>query len=125
MDRLAGILLELTEKCAFWYTSIIYCKYNLDNEIMKRIDLEDEIRDIILASVDVEGLTTEDLPAQSPLFGEGVGLDSIDALEIGAALRKKYQVKFKTNADENRAHFHSIATLATFIAENLAISLED
>lgn len=93
---------------------------------MKRVDLENEIRDVILSSIDVEGLTAEDLPSASPLFGEdGVGLDSIDALEIGAALRKKYQVKFKTNADENRAYFTSIATLATFIAEQLAMPLED
>jgi acyl carrier protein len=92
---------------------------------MKRSDLENEIRDVILSSIDVEGLTAEDLPAEETLFGDGVGLDSIDALEIGAALRKKYQVKFKTNADENRAHFRSISTLATFIAENLSISLED
>lgn len=93
---------------------------------MKRCDLENEIRDVILSSIDVEGLTAADLPADASLFGEdGVGLDSIDALEIGAALRKKYQVKFKTNADENRAHFLSIATLATFIAEQLTMSLED
>jgi acyl carrier protein len=92
---------------------------------MKRSDLEKEIRDVILSSIDVEGLTADDLPAEETLFGDGVGLDSIDALEIGAALRKKYQVKFKTNADENRAHFRSISTLATFIAENLSISLED
>ncbi len=92
---------------------------------MKRSDLENEIRDVILSSIDVEGLTADDLPAEETLFGDGVGLDSIDALEIGAALRKKYQVKFKTNADENRAHFRSISTLATFIAENLSISLED
>lgn len=123
--QIGGDSLRIDGKVCFLVYFYYYCKYDLDNEIMKRIDLEDEIRDIILASVDVEGLTAEDLPAQSPLFGEGVGLDSIDALEIGAALRKKYQVKFKTNADENRAHFHSIATLATFIAENLAISLED
>lgn len=93
---------------------------------MKRIDLEHEIRDVILSSIDVEGLTADDLPSEASLFGEdGVGLDSIDALEIGAALRKKYQVKFKTNADENRAYFKSIATLADFIAENLSIPLED
>lgn len=93
---------------------------------MKRIDLENEIREVILASIDVEGLTAEDLPSEASLFGEdGVGLDSIDALEIGAALRKKYQVKFKTNADENRIYFKSIATLADFIAENLSLSLED
>ena len=92
---------------------------------MKRIDLENEIRDVILSSIDVEGLTAEDLPAEETLFGEGVGLYSIDALEIGAALRKKYQVKFKTNAEENRAYFRSISTLATFIAENLSLPLED
>ena len=92
---------------------------------MKRIDLENEIRDVILSSIDVEGLTAEDLPAEETLFGEGVGLDSIDALEIGAALRKKYQVKFKTNAEGNRAYFRSISTLATFIAENLSLPLED
>lgn len=92
---------------------------------MKRVDLENEIRDLILSSIDVEGLTAEDLPADVPLFGEGIGLDSIDALEIGAALRKKYQVKFKTNADENREYFRSIQTLADFIATNLSIPLED
>ena len=91
---------------------------------MKRKELEDEIRGIILASVEMDGLTAADLAAEKPLFGEGVGLDSIDALEIGAALRKKYQVKFKANSDENRAHFRSIATLTDFIATNAGIPLE-
>ena len=52
-------------------------------------------------------------------------MDSIDALEIGAALRKKYQVKFKANSDENREHFRSISSLAKFIAANAGIELED
>ena len=92
---------------------------------MKRETLEEEIRQVILASVEVDGLTAADLPADAVLFGDGVGLDSIDALEIGAALRKKYQVKFKANADENREHFRSIATLAAFISANAGITLED
>lgn len=93
---------------------------------MKRRDLENEIRDIILSSVDAEGLTAEDVPTDAPLFGEGgVGLDSIDALEIGAALRKRYQVKFKTNSDENRTHFRSVSSLADFIAAQLSVTLED
>ncbi len=92
---------------------------------MKRKELEDEIRGIILASVEMDGLTAEALAADRPLFGDGVGLDSIDALEIGAALRKKYHVKFKANSDENRTHFYSIATLADFIAANAGIPLED
>lgn len=92
---------------------------------MKRTELEDEIRQVILASVEVDGLTAADLESDKPLFGEGVGLDSIDALEIGAALRKKYQVKFKANSEENRDHFRSVSTLANFIAANAGIAVED
>ena len=47
---------------------------------MKRETLEEEIRQVILASVEVDGLTAADLPADAGLFGDGVGLDSIDAL---------------------------------------------
>ena len=92
---------------------------------MKRNELEDEIRQVILSSVEVDGLTAADIPSDAPLFGDGVGLDSIDALEIGAALRKKYQVKFKAQAAENREHFRSVASLAAFIAANAGITLED
>lgn len=92
---------------------------------MKRKELEDEIRGIVLASVEMDGLAADDLVADKSLFGEGIGLDSIDALEIGAALRKKFHVKFKANSEENRAHFHSIASLADFIAANAGIPLED
>lgn len=71
---------------------------------MKRADLEEQIRQVILASVEVDGLTAADLPADAALFGaDGVGLDSIDALEIGAALRKRFQVKFKANARRTRS----------------------
>lgn len=92
---------------------------------MKRTELEDEIRQVILDSVEVDGLTAADLPSDSPLFGEGVGLDSIDALEIGAALRKKYSVKFKANSDENRVHFRTVGSLANFIAANAGITIEE
>lgn len=91
---------------------------------MKREELEEEIRQVILSSVEVDGLIASDLPADEQLFGDGIGLDSIDALEIGAALRKKYQVKFKANSEENREHFRSISTLAAFIAANADIAIE-
>lgn len=92
---------------------------------MRRSELEEEIRQIILSSVEVDGLAAEDIQSDKPLFGEGIGLDSIDALEIGAALRKKYQIKFKANSEENREHFKSVATLADFIAENANIQIEE
>ena len=91
---------------------------------MSRAELEEGIRQVILSSVEGDGLTAADLPSDAPLFGDGVGLDSIDALEIGAALRKKYQVKFKANSDENRVHFRTIASLADFIAAQAGISIE-
>lgn len=91
---------------------------------MKRTELEEQIRQLILASVEVDGLTAADLKSDVPLFGEGVGLDSIDALEIGAALRKKFSVKFKANSDENKVHFRTISSLADFIASNLGLTLE-
>ena len=91
---------------------------------MRRAELEEQIRQVILSSVEVDGLTAADLPSDVPLFGEGVGLDSIDALEIGAALRKKYQVKFKANSDENRVHFRTISSLADFIAAQAGIQFE-
>ena len=93
---------------------------------MKRIELEEEIRQTILASVQVEGLTAEDLPTDAQLFGaDGVGLDSIDALEIGVSLKKKFNVNFKANSEENRERFKSIASLADFISRAADIALED
>jgi len=92
---------------------------------MKRKELEDEIRDLIIASVEVEGLAAEDLASDAELFGDGVGLDSIDALEIGVALKKKYNVNFKANSEQNRERFRSIASLANFISEAAGIALED
>ena len=92
---------------------------------MKRNELEDEIRAVVLSSVEVEGLTADDLKPDAPLFGDGVGLDSIDALEIGAALRRKYKVSFKANAEENRERFKTIASLAAVIAQSANIELED
>lgn len=91
---------------------------------MTRAVLENEIRDLILSAVDMEGLSAEALTPDAPLFGEGIGLDSIDALEIGAALRKKYGVKFKASAEENRAYFRSVSSLADFIARNKGLDLE-
>jgi acyl carrier protein len=91
---------------------------------MKRTELENEIKALIVGAVEVDGLTVESIGSEDSLFGDGVGLDSIDALEIGAAIKKKYQVKFRTNADENREHFRSVSSLASFVAENAGINLE-
>jgi len=52
-----------------------------------------------------------------PLFGEGLGLDSIDALELGMAIKKAFGVTFSQNAAENKTIFRSVKTLADFVQE--------
>lgn len=64
----------------------------------------------------LEDLSPEDISSDEPLFGnEGIGLDSIDALELGVAIRKAYDIKIETVTEEIRVHFASVSNLARFI----------
>jgi acyl carrier protein len=78
--------------------------------------LEQEIKELIITSLSLEDIKPDDIDAQAPLFVEGLGLDSIDALELGLALQKKYGVTMKGDKEEIRARFASVSTLAAFIA---------
>lgn len=84
---------------------------------MTREELEDRIKEIIVKSLDLEDLTAADIGTEVPLFGEGLGLDSIDALELGMAVKKAFGVAFSQNPAENKAIFRSVKTLADFIQE--------
>ena len=64
----------------------------------------------------LEDLSPEDIGSDELLFGDsGLGLDSIDALELGVAVRKAYDIKIETVSEEVRAHFACVASLAAFI----------
>ncbi len=80
--------------------------------------LELEIKNLIIQSLNLEGVTPEGIDPAAPLFVEGLGLDSIDALELAMALRQKYGVR--TSADEatNRKVFSSVRSLAEFVASH-------
>ena len=91
---------------------------------MKREELESAIKEIIIKSLDLEDMSADDIETQAPLFGEGLSLDSIDALELGMALKKKYDLTFKSSKEENKKYFYSVETLANFIAESKGIILE-
>lgn len=77
--------------------------------------LIEELKQLIIDVLDLEDVTPADIDPQAPLFGEGLGLDSIDALELGVALQKRYDVKFDATSGETREHFHSVESLARFI----------
>ncbi len=91
---------------------------------MKKEQLESEIKEIIVSSLDLEDVTVADIVTDAPLFGEGLGLDSIDALELGMALKKRYGVTFSADKEANKAYFKSVATLAEYIAKTAGINLE-
>jgi len=86
---------------------------------MDKNKLEVEIKHLIISSLDLEDITVEDINSDEPLFVEGLGLDSIDALELGMALRRKYNISFKTDKEENTKHFQSVTTLADYISNEL------
>ena len=77
--------------------------------------LEQEIKELIISCLNLEDLAPDDIKTEEALFGEGLGLDSIDALELGVALQKKYAIQLKVQNEEVKQHFYSVKTLADFI----------
>ena len=76
------------------------------------------IKSLIIATLALEGVTTEAILDDTPLFGEGLGLDSIDAIELGVAIRKRYGISIEAESSDPRKHFASVSTLAAFVAAN-------
>lgn len=70
---------------------------------------------MIIDTLELEDITPDDINAQEPLFGEGLGLDSIDALELGLALQKRYGIKLDAEAEETRSHFASLNALKELV----------
>lgn len=78
--------------------------------------LEDEIKQLIIDAAGLEDVAPADIDAEAPLFVDGLGLDSIDALEIGLALHKRYGIKLSADSEDTRRHFASVRTLAQLLA---------
>jgi acyl carrier protein len=78
-------------------------------------NLELEVKNLIIESLDLEDISPDDIDSNDMLFGEGLGLDSIDALELGLSIHKKYDVKLDASSEDTKKHFQSVASLAAFI----------
>jgi len=81
-------------------------------------DLKLEIKELIIECLNLEDHQPNDIEVDAPLFGDGLGLDSIDALELGVALQKKYGLTLNNVTKTENKHFYSVATLAKFVQEN-------
>ncbi|WP_239952495.1 phosphopantetheine-binding protein [Pantoea sp. Z09] len=78
------------------------------------------LKQMIIETLNLEEITPDDIETDAPLFGEGLGLDSIDALELGLAVKNRYGVALSAESETLRAHFFSVATLAAFINQQQA-----
>ena len=83
-------------------------------------DLKRQIKEVIVSSLQLEDVKPEDIDDAEPLIGTGLGLDSIDALELGVALKKKFGVKLSAESADNKKHFASVDALAEYIAAEKA-----
>lgn len=79
------------------------------------MELEEQIKHIIIESLELEDITVEDINENEPLFNDGLGLDSIDALELGMALKKNFNLTLSKNKEENKKYFYSVKTIADFV----------
>ena len=80
-------------------------------------ELIEQAKQLIISALRIEGMTTADIETDAPLFGEGLGLDSIDALQLVVAMEKEYGVVVPDAATGTKV-FRSVRTMAEHIAEN-------
>lgn len=80
-------------------------------------ELTEQLKTQVIEQLNLEEVSPEDMNPQDPLFGEGLGLDSIDALELIVLLDKVYGIKI-TDPEEGKKVFYSINTMAQYIEKN-------
>jgi acyl carrier protein len=81
---------------------------------------ERELARLIVESLNLEGVAAEDIEADAPLFGAGLGLDSLDMLELSMAVEQKYGVKLRSDDPDNAKIFASLRSLSGHIRQHLA-----
>lgn len=80
-------------------------------------DLIQQLKEQIIDALNLEEMTPDEIDANAPLFGDGLGLDSIDALELIVLLEKQYGIKL-ANPAEGKAFFKSVASIADYVSKN-------
>ena len=79
---------------------------------------ERELAELLVESLNLEGVEPAGIDPEAPLFGDGLGLDSIDALELALAVSKRYGFQLRSDSDENRRIFGSLRALSAHIEQH-------
>ncbi|MGY3266567.1 MULTISPECIES: phosphopantetheine-binding protein [unclassified Lysobacter] len=85
---------------------------------MSQTAAETELAELLVQSLNLEGVNAADIDPAAPLFGDGLGLDSIDALELALAISKRYGFQLRSDSDENRRIFGSLHALSEHVQAN-------
>jgi acyl carrier protein len=83
------------------------------------LTMERELATLIVSALDLD-MAPETIEPEAPLFGDGLGLDSIDALEISLEVAKQYGIEIKAEDERNEHIFASLRSLAAFVAQHSA-----
>lgn len=78
--------------------------------------LEKQLKELIVESLMLDDVSASEIESTQALFGEGLGLDSIDALELAMAIEKRFGVSFTPDDDRNREIFANVRSLAAYVA---------
>lgn len=91
-----------------------------DTTMQPQSELEKEIAELIVESLNLEDIAAGDIEPEEPLFGEGLALDSIDALELALAITQKYSVQLRADDANIQEVFGSLRNLSAYVAEHRA-----
>ena len=84
------------------------------------MSLEAELKELIIEALMLEDVASDDIDSEEPLFVEGLGLDSIDALELAMAIDKRYGVRIKADDEQNKQIFSNVRSLAAYVGQHRA-----
>ena len=84
----------------------------------EQTDAERQLAELIVESLNLEDVVASEIDPNAPLFNDGLGLDSIDALELALAVSKKYGFQMRSDSDENKRIFASLQSLSAYIEQN-------
>lgn len=82
---------------------------------------ERELADLLVESLNLDGVSAAEIDPEAPLFGAGLGLDSIDALELSLAISKKYGFQLRSDNDDNRRIFGSLRALSAHVEQHRTV----
>jgi acyl carrier protein len=85
-------------------------------------DLERDIAQLIIDTLALEHLTVAEIAVDQPLFGQGLGLDSVDALELALALQNRYGLQIASDSRDARRHFDTVRSLALYVGSSSCAS---